>query len=323
MLMDPRFFYKVEGASSDAKLNAWDLANRLAYFIWKTGPDEALLAKAQDGSLLKADARRAEVERMLDDPKAEKAFRDFIKEWLILGNIDNLQIPNMTIDKAGLREAVLQAAVEQMFKSKADVRKAFGLNSQTSILTMPGVLGGLNVTPLTSPVKRGLYFSGRILCRKVPPPPANAGAFKVENAAETVTPRERLKKHEDNATCAFCHASVDPIGLALESFDAIGATRDKYDNKIAIDTAGSIRLGTETVKFQTTQEMLDAMAASDDIAACLGVTTMEYALGAAPDSVNSCELSRMHNEFQKSGYKWRDLIQAITSSTSFLRGVNK
>jgi hypothetical protein len=317
MLMDPRFLYRI-GEKGEGSVSAFELATRMAFFIWRSAPDEALLAKAANGSLLNSEVRAAEVERLLASPRAEEAFRAFMKEWLALGNIDNLQIMGETIDPVGKRNDVLDKLSTLVFNSSQDVRLAFGKEDE-NVLTMPGVLGSLNVSAQTSPVKRGLYFSSRILCRKVPPPPGNAGAFKAETLSLDATPRERLKIHESNASCALCHATVDPIGLGLETFDALGRSRTQYETKVAIDPTGSMKLDGKTFAFQDAATLMKGLGSSEDLPACMTVTLSEYALGVGPEAPNSCEISAIHREFQKSGYQWKALVRAIVESPSFNR----
>ncbi|MBC7531795.1 MAG: DUF1588 domain-containing protein [Oligoflexus sp.] len=322
MLLDPRFLYKIsESGTADDEISPYELATRMSYFIWRSTPDKLLLDKAKDGSLSKDEVRKSEIDRMMADPKAEVAFRAFMTEWLALGNIDNLQIKGETIDPAAKRKDVLDKAVTLIFQGSGDFRLAFGKDDKDNILTMPGLLGGLNVSSETSPVKRGLFFSGRLLCRQVPPPPGNAGAFKAETLALDTTPRERLKVHESNSSCASCHASVDPIGLGLETFDALGRIRDVYASKVAIDAAGSMKLDRINYPFKTAQELMHGIGNSTDLAACVTVTVAEYAMGATPEDKNSCEMSHLQNAFAKSGYQWRGLVDAIVNSKSFSKRV--
>ncbi len=318
-MIDPRFLFRIEeGADNGATASTVELANRLSFFLWRSGPDAALLAKAKDGTLSKTEVYSAEVDRMLADPKAEVAFRQFMVEWLLLNNSDNLQIPMVNIPTVQMREDVLKAAVDNMFYNKGDFRKAFGKDSNVNLLTMPGVLAGTNVSSLTSPVKRGLFVSRRLLCRNVPQPPKNAGAFKADVGTAMLTPRDKLKLHEDNASCKACHGSVDPIGLGLENYDALGKSRDMYDDlKVAIDTSGTIRLNNQNVSFANSSELLSDFSGSTDLASCATVTVAEYAFGGGPDSGSACEMSSIQESFLKSGFQWKALLKAVTLSQSF------
>ncbi|RYZ86416.1 MAG: DUF1588 domain-containing protein [Proteobacteria bacterium] len=319
ILMDPRFLYKLDTQPNQNQISAFELASRISYFLLRSTPDKILLSKAADGSLLLPEVRKSEVARLLALPEAERAFRDFMTEWLMLTNIDNLQISGEMIDPSGKRKDVLDKLSKTIFASQKDVRSAFGKEDET-IFTMPGLLGSLSASAITSPVKRGIYFSSRILCRQVPPPPGNAGAFKAETLKADATPRERLKVHEDNASCAVCHSTVDPIGLGLETYDALGRTRTEYtDSKKLIETEGKMRLDGKDIAFSDANQLLKAVGNSEDLPACLTVTLFEYALGSAPQNVNSCELSSIQRKFSAHGYQWKSLVEAIIESPSFSR----
>ncbi|RYZ90022.1 MAG: DUF1588 domain-containing protein [Proteobacteria bacterium] len=319
ILLDPRFLYKLDTQSNPNQISAFEFASRLSYFILRSAPDKTLLSKAADGSLLLPEVRKSEVARLIALPEAELAFRDFMTEWLMLTNIDNLQIAGETINPSAKRKEVLDKLSKIIFVSEKDVRTAFGKEDE-NIFTMPGLLGSLSASAITSPVKRGIYFSSRILCRQVPPPPGNAGAFKAETLKADATPRERLKVHEDNASCAVCHSTVDPIGLGLETYDALGRTRTDYaDIKKSIETEGKMRLDGKDISFSDASQLLKGIGNSEDLPACLTVTLFEYAFGSVPQNVNSCELSSIQRKFSAQGYQWKSLVEAIIESPSFSR----
>ncbi|RZA23838.1 MAG: DUF1588 domain-containing protein [Proteobacteria bacterium] len=321
ILIDPRFLYKLDLQSNANQISAYELASRMSYFILRSAPDQTLLSKAADGSLFRPEVRKAEIARLSARPEAELAFRDFMNEWLMLTNIDNLQIAGETIDPAAKRKDVLDKLSKTIFIGQKDVRSAFGKDDE-NVFVMPGLLGSLSASAITSPVKRGIYFSSRILCRQVPPPPGNAGAFKAETLKADATPRERLKVHEDNASCAVCHSTVDPIGLGLETYDALGRTRTEYaDSKKVIEADGAMRLDGKDISFTDASQLLKAIGSSEDLPACLTVTLFEYALGSLPVSVNACELSSIQRKFQGDGYQWKSLVESIIESPSFSRKV--
>lgn len=319
ILLDPRFLYKLDSSNTD-NVSAYELASRMSYFLWRSAPDKLLLAKAADASLLDPEVRSKEFDRMIAMPEAEKAFRRYMTEWLALGNLDNLAITGETIDAGALRKEVLDRLSAEIFQTSADVRTAFGMGKD-NVFTMPGFLGSLSVSALTNPVKRGIYFSSRILCRQVPRPPADAGAFKVETLKPDTTPRQRLALHTTQASCAICHASVDPIGLGLETFDSLGRDRSVYDFKAVIDPKGTMKLDGKFFAFEDARSLVNAIGSSEDFTACMTVTLTEFALGSGPESVNSCELSQTQVAFAKSGYRWTALMKAIVESPSFNRKV--
>ena len=128
--------------------------------------------------------------------------------------------------------------------------------------------------------------------------------------------------HQAEPTCAICHATVDPIGLGLETFDALGRERSVYETMSPIDPRGSMRLDGKDFAFEDARSLMNAIGSSEDFTACMTVTLTEFALGAVPESTNSCELSKTQIAFAKSGYQWKALMKAIVESPSFNRRVS-
>lgn len=235
------------------------LADRLAYFLWNSAPDETLLqSDLRDGRV-----RRREAERLLQDPKAGRFRTDFLDQWLDLREID-ATTPDARLYpefRGDLRDAML-AESREYFRELIErdlgiahlVRSDFAmLNSRLAELyEVPGVTGSairrvplsgqshrggfltqaaiLKVTAngtTTSPVRRGAWVLSKLLGRPPDPPPPGTPAVEPD-VRGTVTIGEQLAKHRDQAACASCHARIDPPGFALEKFDVIGRYRERY-----------------------------------------------------------------------------------------------
>ena len=262
------------------RLSDLELASRLSYFLWSSAPDEELLTLASNGELEDRNVLREQVERMLADPRSEPLATNFARQWLRLTGIQDM-IPEPTLFPAysssvGLsmrREVELFfASVMREDRSIMDLltadytfvdevmAKHYGFPSELGErfrrvqLTDPnrfgliGKAGILMMTSLanrTSPVARGKYVLEVLIGSPPPNPPAVVPPFKeaVENQ-RTLSVRERMEEHRANPACNACHQIMDPIGLALENFDAIGKWRIK-DGGAKIDASGVMFDGTD------------------------------------------------------------------------------
>ncbi len=262
VLSAPDFLFLRE---TPGKLDAYALAARLSYFLWRSMPDESLLKQARSGALLRTETLRSETERMLNDRKAGRLTQDFTDQWLDLARIydtvpDRQLYPEYFCDNH-LIESQLQEVrsyFDELVRADLGTRHLYAgdfamINERLAQLYgIPGITGTalrkvalpadsprggfitqggvLKVTAngtTTSPVKRGAFIIDRILGRPAPPPPADAGSIEPDTRG-TVTIREQLDQHRANAACASCHQRIDPPGFALESFDVMGAARTRY-----------------------------------------------------------------------------------------------
>lgn len=259
-LCSPDFLYHIEPAGS---LDDFALANRLSYFLWNSMPDEQLTRRAADGALRKPETLRAETERLLRDGRSSRFMEDFPGQWLKLRSIaandpDKKLYPEHS---PYLQESMLaetRAYFREMLNGDLDatriVRSDFAMiNEKLAVhYGVDGVSGpGIRRVPLpadsprggfltqasilkitangttTSPVPRGAFVMDRLLGRPPEPPPSNVPAVEPDvRGAATI--RELLDRHRSDASCAGCHAKIDPPGFALESFDVIGGFRTRY-----------------------------------------------------------------------------------------------
>lgn len=260
VLASPWFLYLREPAGT---LDDHALASRLSYFLWSTMPDETLFALAKSGELRKPEVLRAQVERMLQHPKAQAFTENFTGQWLSLRDI-NATTPDKTLypefdewlQWSMVRETHL--FFEELLKNDLSVRNF--VDSDFAMLNgrlaqhygIPGVNGvEFRKVPLkreyhrggvftqasvlkvtangtsTSPVLRGVWMLDRIMGRPVAPPPPNVPAIEPDVRGAT-TIREQLAKHRQTENCAGCHTRMDPPGFALENYDVIGGWRQEY-----------------------------------------------------------------------------------------------
>lgn len=267
VLTSPLFLYHQSSLpATDAKsmaLNAHELAERLAFFLWNGPPDDALRALADHGSFLQPAVLREQTERLLKHPKAQRFLRDFLGQWLDLDLLD-FTTPDSALYPE--HDPVLQWSIEaetmaffnELLRHDLSVRNLIDsdfamlnarlaehygvpgpedLTIQKVALPAGSVRGGvltqasiLKVTANgsnTSPVVRGVWVNDRIMGKPSDPPPPGVPAIEPDiRGAKTV--RQQLEMHRNSERCSTCHAKIDPPGLALENFDVIGLWRDRY-----------------------------------------------------------------------------------------------
>jgi hypothetical protein len=260
VLVSPHFLFLRE---KPGRLDDFALASRLSYFLWSSMPDDELLTLAEKGKLQEPDALRAQVERMLKDPKAAAFTTNFAGQWLNLRAIDaTAPDPALypeyddVLKVAMVKEALL--FFDEVLKNDLSLTnfvssdftllngrlaRHYGIPGVTGqefkkvklppnshrggVLTMAGVMKVTANGTTTSPVLRGAWVLDRILGTPPPKPTMDVEAVEPDIRGAT-TIREQLAKHRQRAECAGCHAKIDPPGFALESFDVIGGWRDYY-----------------------------------------------------------------------------------------------
>jgi hypothetical protein len=371
VLVSPGFIFVDE---QPGKLDDWALATRLSLFLWNSTPDAALRARAERGELHKPAVLRKETERLLDDPRSRRFVDAFTDYWLDLRKIDDTS-PSATIyNDYELDEPLKTAALDEtrMFFAelvRADLPARNVIASDFTYLNerlanhygIPGVAGAtmrrvelppgsergglmtmasvLKVTAngtTTSPVLRGHWITERIFGIDTRPPPPSVKAVEPDIRG-AVTIRQQLAQHRDHPSCASCHVKMDPPGFALESFDVMGARRDRYravaENVkpvrgfglngqafafhygLPVDSAGELPDGR---KFQDVTEfkrlILDDEAS---IARNLARQLVAYATGAPVRFSDRAELERILQRAKKREYGVRSLIEEIVQSDLF------
>ena len=181
-----------------------------------------------------------------------------------------------------------------------------GLLGQAGLMTV-------NAYPTrTSPVLRGKWVLGNLLCDEPPPPPPGVGGL-IEEGGTAQTLRETLEQHRADPTCASCHNLMDPIGLGLEHYDRIGAWRDT-DEGFNIDASGELPDGTQ---FYGAQELSQILAADPRFTACMGEKLFTYGIGRSPVFEDGTVLTQIEEAFAAGGYTFESLAIAIATSAPF------
>ena len=261
MMVSSRFLYREEPPD---RLDAHAIASRMSFFLWRSTPDDALLAAAADGSLLDPAKRRAQAQRMMADARAERFLKDFTGQWLRVREVGVMRAdanlyPEYDLELEAAMRGETEHFITEMFER--DLPLAQLIDSDWTMLnerlarhySIAGVLGpdfrrvSLDKTKTvrgglltqasihavtsngstTSPVARGVWVLEKFLGTPAPPPPPDVPPIEPDIRGAT-TIKEQLAKHRDIAACASCHKKIDPLGFALESFDVIGGWREKY-----------------------------------------------------------------------------------------------
>jgi hypothetical protein len=325
----------------------YELASRLSYTLWNTTPDATLLGAAQRGELTTSAGLARETQRLINDPRAQSALDNFQAERLGLSELANLSkadsvYKGLTDDlRDALRDDVLRTLAQyaqpgEDFLDLFDSTTAFvtpalaqiyGLSMSGSTLAkveLPdsanriGLIGkpaflALNAhSNETSPTLRGKYIRERILCQSIPAPPPNVVPVLGEPDPNAPTMRDRLKAHANSAACASCHSQMDPLGLALEHFDAIGRYR-KDDNGHALDTTGNL----DGQDFDGAVELSQLLRDDPRVAACIARQVYRYATAHVESDAEASQIDLLVSAFESSGHDFRQLVAQVVQSEGF------
>ncbi len=355
ILVSPHFLFKIEEPSHRIAgeyplLNEFELATRMSYFLWSSTPDRELLTLASKNQLRQPGVLAAQLDRMLHDERARDFVRNFAGQWLTLRKLDQF-VPNEGLfpdwsdsirDLSRtesyylflyvLREnlsilRLLDADFSFMNESLArfygipgvsgDKFQMVSLKGQKrlGLLTHASVLAVTSNPTRTSPVKRGKWILDNIL--GTPPPPAPPGVPELEKGELTGTLREQLEQHRANAACASCHKQMDPLGLALENYDAIGRWRTTERGN-PIDASGELPTG-EQIKNPGDLIRLIREKKSEQFVRTLTEKLMTYAIGRGIEYYDRCAIDKILADTSKNDYRFKELLLAILSSDPFQR----
>jgi hypothetical protein len=350
ILTSPNFIYRVElgqpsaGGPTPRALTDVEVASKLAYFLWNGPPDKELLDLAESGGLKAPGALAAQAARLMAAAGFSKGLEGWFEDYLNLTNLASIEkLPSRfpkftpTLLSAMRTETLMslsQAATgAQDFRSVFNSSKTFvngelvqlyGIQGVTGTqfvqvdLPAPrrGLLGNASLMSLyahasvSSPTLRGKFVRQILMCQGIPAPPPDVDTT-LPDESEAKTARERLTIHSTNATCAACHKMMDPMGLGLENYDAIGAYRTQ-DNGITIDATGQL----DGVAFNGPAELADALAKSDAVPSCLSRSVFRYAWGRLEGEADEPLITELTSAFQGSSYQMKQLLASAVAASS-------
>ena len=362
MLAEPLFLFRIEtdpprkaGAANPAiyRVSDLELASRLSFFLWSSIPDDELLTLAERGRLSQPQVLRAQVQRMLADPKTEALTQNFAGQWLQLRNMDTVKPGdpfsltfNDTLRHDLKRETELlfgsivrenRSAVELLTADytflNERVAQHYGIPKVKGMhfrrVQLPedsprrGILGHASILTITShairtsPVFRGKWVLNTVLGTPPPEPPANVPALvdkKTQGRTQSV--RERMAQHRANPTCSACHSLIDPAGFALENFDAIGRWRTVDESYNTIDATGVLPDGT---KFDGVVELRAVLTRRpDQFVTTMTEKLLTYALGRGVESYDMPAVRKIVRDAAPGNYRFQRIVQGIVESSPFL-----
>jgi hypothetical protein len=334
---------------SRLRYSNYELASRLSYTLWNTTPDSTLLDAAERGELSSSAGLTREAERLVADARVKPALDNFHAERLGLADLAQLSKADSVYKglddalRAALRDDVLMTIADQTsgagrdFQALFDTPVAFvnralaGIYGVTASsdgmqkMSLPssakrtGLLGkaaflALNAhTNETSPTLRGKYIRERFLCQSIGAPPPNVVPVLGPVDPNAPTMRDRLKAHATDAVCGACHNQMDPLGLALEHFDAIGRYRDN-DQGHALDTTGSL----DGAAFDGGIELAKLLRDDPRSAACVVRQLYRYAVAHVEGDGEKAQIDGLVAQFENSGHDFSGLLRAVVQSDGFL-----
>lgn len=354
VLLSPHFLFLVEPEPPEGgiyRLGPDALAQRVSYFLWSSLPDDELRKAAADGSLLEPEGLRAQVRRMLRDPRSKGLGESFACQWLELEPLgktirpDAKRFPEFDDDLAALMKDEVIHAFHDIVRDDRSVlelidndstwlnerlAKLYGIGGVTGpemrrvaltdrnrggVVGMAAVLTVSSYPLRTSPVIRGKWILESLLGTKVPPPPPDAGSLP-EDATEgkKLSFRERLERHRTKAECASCHQKMDPLGFGLENFDPIGRWRT-VDDAGPVDAVGQLPTGEKFTSPEQLKKVL--MMRKDEVVTHLTRKLLGYALGRALNKFDQCVVDDALKALKAADYRSSALIETIVLSYPF------
>ncbi|MDB4744270.1 DUF1592 domain-containing protein [Verrucomicrobia bacterium] len=269
VLISPKFLFRTESdfeSTEPYRIDSFELASRLSYFLWASMPDGELLDAAFKDNLHQPELLAKQVRRMVKDEKADTLGNLFAAQWLGFGLLGN-RIRLDPIDNPWCTDSLMQSMREESalffvslvrgnrsvaglinapytFMNEELSREIYGLDSirgnhmrqvtlndseRAGMLTHGSLMAITSNYKETSPIKRGYWILETLLGKPLPPPPPNAGAFREElENNDALTFQEKVELHSNRASCKSCHSKIDPLGFSLENFDYFGRWRDSY-----------------------------------------------------------------------------------------------
>ena len=351
ILVSPSFLIRSERQQhkhDSYRIDDWELASRLSYFLWASMPDDELFALAEKQQLHKPDVLLKQVNRMIADPKSSTLGSLFAAQWLGYTNLNRVRpgpIDNPWCTDS-LCDAILQESgmfFHSLVTTNAPIDRL--IDSDYTFLNeelakhyrMPGIKGDhmrrvdLKETPRggilghasvlaitsfpgrTSPVLRGNWILTELLGTPPPPPPPNASEFD-ERIAENrrLTQRQKLQRHRDNANCYACHSQIDPLGFSLERFDWFG----RYKPSRKLSARGEFPDGTQFVGLSGLRSVIIDQR-MDDLVAQLTRKMLSYALGRQLEYYDESTVRQIISKTNNDDRRIQTLIRAIVLSDTF------
>ena len=356
-LQSPEFLYLPEFGEATpergqgwARPSAYEMASRLAYFLWGSPPDADLLEAARTGALHTPDEVEAQARRMLADGRAAKTIGYFYRRLLHLDGatfpaVQSADHPTFTAEIAAQLLGETDAFVGDVtlayngdFRALLTAPYTFVNEPLAAFYGIPGVSGSelrpVGVDPnqrgglltqasflaatasgsFTAPSRRGVRIAEGLLCQEIP---RDQGVPPVPDPLPpNMTTRERYAEHTANPSCAVCHASFDPLGFAFEHYDAAGLYRD-FENGQPIDASGTLTTTDAAGDFNGALELADRLAGSADARRCFVRQWFTFAHARPATPADACFIEALDRDFSDAGTNLKELLVALVRNDAF------
>jgi hypothetical protein len=330
-------------------VNDWELASRLSYFLWSSMPDQELFDLAEAGALQNLSEIERQVRRMIASPRATALVDNFAGQWLYTRALEDAAPDvwyfegwNETLRESMRAEAWLTfhafmredrslldliggstSFINDVLAEHYGMADFFALPgtfvememtaaNRGGVLRQGALLTALSNPTRTSPVRRGKWVLGHLLCSEPPPPPPGVEGL-IETDIDAKSLKEILALHREDPVCAACHDAMDPIGLGLENFDGIGVWRSA-DGGGPIDASGVLPGGLE---FEGASGMIGLVASDERLPGCMAEQLMTYGLGRGLESSDRAFVDEIAMEFAERGHRFVELAILISQSDPF------
>jgi Protein of unknown function (DUF1592)/Protein of unknown function (DUF1588)/Protein of unknown function (DUF1587)/Protein of unknown function (DUF1585)/Protein of unknown function (DUF1595) len=352
VLVNPQFLFRLERdpkAGTTAPITDVEMASRLSYFVWSSMPDDELLRLAETNQLHQPAVLDAQVKRMIADPKSSAFAENFVGQWLETRSLDAVKrdekkFPEWNTElKEAMRtetrmffEAVMRqdCPLSDFIDGKYTflnelLAKHYGVDGVTGpdfrrvelsgeqrsgVFTQGSVLTVSAYPTRTSVVLRGKYILENVLNSPPPPPPPDVPALNESTVGVAASLRQQMESHRSEALCASCHSKMDPLGFALENYDAIGKWRTQ-DGKFPVDASGKFPDGKE---FNGSAQMKSLLVGNmPEFTRCVAEKMLTYALGRGVESFDRLTVQNVVRDTAQHDYKLQSLILAIVRSAPF------
>jgi mono/diheme cytochrome c family protein len=336
---------------SSYRISDLELASRLSFFLWSSIPDDELLTAAAGGGLGKPLVLERQVRRMLADARSKALVENFAAEWLQLRDLRNavpdpdlfpqfdenlrdafrreteLFIADQIHDDHGIADLISAnyTFVNERLARHYGIRDVYGSRFRRVELTdgqRGGLLGQGSILTITSypnrtsPVLRGKWLLENILGTPPPPPPPDVPALKDKGAdGQRQSVRERLEAHRQNPACATCHSQMDPLGFALDHFDAVGAWRTHDDGRTPVDASGALPAGDRFEGLPGLRALL--LARREQFVGTVAERLLAFAVGRGIEYYDRPAVRAILRESATNDYRWSAIILGIVKSTPF------
>jgi hypothetical protein len=360
VLSSPGFLFLEEptGEHEESRpLSDYELASRLSYFLWSTMPDEELFMLAADGKLNDPAVVAAQVQRMLADSRSNQLVKNFAGQWLSVRDYGSIkpaaeyrdydppleyasqkepfaffaEVLNMNLPITSFIDSDFLMINERLARHygitgvrgpefrRVEIRPE---HHRGGVLGMAGLMTYLADGTRTLPMRRGSWVLRELMNDPPNNPPPNAGEIQPNTSGKSLTVRQRLELHRRDEVCASCHAKLDPYGLALENYDAIGAWRERFNgegfrgsNGPTLNVSGTFPNGREFATL--VQYKAGLLAEKEKFARALSTKMLTYALCRPVGYTDHQLIDSLTVELKKDDYRIQTLIYAIVASEPF------